>query len=156
MGVTTELRPFRLRLVGRLALIGVLAACGVTSDAQQLPGSQWTVTEVDGEPVPADEIWLYFERDTAELLTQPRLGNRNVGRHCRKGTAEIVWDSDGHALNFGDFTSGEEGRCAPGMSEWHDRIAQALRSNDRWEASADALTLVGSSSVRLRPEGGSD
>lgn len=139
-----------------VALAMLLAACGVIADAEQLPSTRWTVMDIDGETVPENQIWLYLERDTAELVTQPEIGNRNVGRHCLAGTADFIWDSAGHAMSFGAFANGEEGRCDPGMPAWHDRIARALRDNQRWDASADMLDLVGSSRIRLLPDRGSD
>ena len=131
-----------------------LGCMRLATDATELSSSQWSVIEVDGEPVPSGEGWLYFEEDTAELVTQFQVGNRNVGRHCRKGEAQVGWGGDG--LNFSGFASGEDGRCDAGMAEWHDRIARALAGTERWQASGDTLDLIGSNQVRLRQTEGSE
>jgi hypothetical protein len=141
-----------LTVIGPLALFGLIAGCGIMPDARDLPESTWTVVEVDGEAVPAGEIYLLFGVETATLRTRVD-GARGGIPGCRDSVSEIVWDSDGHALNFLGFVDERLGAqpCDPAMAALHDRIAGALRDNESWESDAESLQLIGTSRVRLLP-----
>ena len=144
-----------LRTASALVLCGTLAsACAAIQDDEELPFTTWQVVEIDGDEVSSGEVLLFLDANTATLLTQPMLGNRNVGRHCAESTSEMVWDADGRALNFTGFEDeGSRVLCGPGMEELHVRISIALRDNESWEATSEWLDLVGSSRVRLESTG---
>jgi hypothetical protein len=114
---------------------------------------------VDDEDVSTGDVLMWFEDDTATVITQPQLGIRTspFRRPCAEGESAITMDADGHALEFEGFTADEGGPyCDPGMAELHGKIVEALHGNETWEATRDALELVGSSRVRLAPADSSD
>ena len=152
-----------LQLLGAAAVvIGLVAGCGVVSDAEHLSGSAWTVLEIDGEAVPSGEIYLFFDsprRDTALLVTHINAHTRGLAPRCREGVADFAMDTDGNALSFGDFEEADLSemrriRCDSSLSELHDRVATALAEAEWWQATGDALEIVGTSTVRLAPSGG--
>ncbi len=139
-----------------LALVIVTSGCDVVQDADELAGTTWIVIAVDDEDVPAGEVLLWLDADTATLITQPQLGIRTAPfkRRCAESESSISMDTDGHALEFSPFTEDEGGPfCDPGMAELHDRIAEALHGTETWEATSGALELVGISRVRLESAG---
>jgi hypothetical protein len=155
------------RLARSLLAVAVatgLAACDVViDDAEDLAGSSWIVTEIDGDEVPFDEIFLSFDGpdiDSASLVTHIVLeGARGVAPRCREGVTEVAMDTDGHALNFIgfddiDLRGNQDAPCDAGLSALHDRIAAALRNNESWEATSDTLELIGTSRIHLVRAGG--
>lgn len=148
-----------MRGFGLLALAWLMTSCGVIADAEQLADSSWVVVEIDGEAVPSDEIYLFFDSlDSASLVTHIVFRGGGRALRCREGTSDVAMDTDGHALNFTGFEenplSGPEREpCGAELMDLHDRIAQALRENESWEATADTLELIGTSRVRLEQSG---
>jgi hypothetical protein len=148
------------RLVAAVAALVILAsACEVVQHADELAQTTWVVVTVDGEDVPTGEILLWFEDDTATLVTQPGVGFRTstLRRRCAESESAVTMDAESRALEFEGFTADDGGPyCDPGMAELHGKIADALNGTETWEATSHALELVGSSRVRLEPADSSD
>lgn len=137
-----------------LVLLTSACASGPIADAAALDQTQWTVLEIDGEPVPTNEIHLSFDSlDRVTLVTH--YASHSPGGllpRCRWAESAIPMDTDGHALNFIgfediDMNANQHRTCDAALEALHDRIAVALRGNDSWEVSAETLELIGTSRV---------
>lgn len=162
----------RSGLVAVFLAIAVLAVMGPVlltfvearvKDADDLTGSSWTVIGIDGQPVPDGEIYLFIDAESAQLATHIVVRGGGLAPRCRWGEAEIVMDTDGHAMNFGYFedvpmSARTRTSCDEALSDLHDRIAQALRHNESWRAEGEDVELIGTNRIRLRQagRGGSD
>ena len=143
----------------------LLAGCGGFATGQDLIGTAWSVTQLDGEVLPEGEVYLFLDSDSATLTThlgRPHRFEGNVATRCRESVSELVMDTDGQALNFNGFVPRELSRrddvpCDESLQQLHDRVADALGGNDSWEATSDStIDLVGTSRVTLEGDGGSD
>src|SRR5688500_16453898 len=138
------------------ALVIAVAGCGTgLTDAEELAGPVWMVVDIDGEPVPFDEVYFWFnssELTSATLATHIVARGRGRMPRCRESVSDIAMDVDGNALTFDGFddvpmSDPSTASCAQELADLHDRIALALEENQCWERTSDRLVLSGANQV---------
>jgi hypothetical protein len=148
--------------VAMVAIVSIAACAGdMITEADELANPMWMVTEIDGIPVPYDEVYFWFnssELTSASLSTHivPAGGGR--APRCRESASEIAMDVDGDRLTFAGFedvplNASSRVPCDQELADLHDRIALALRENESWQRTSETLVLRGSSEVRLESSG---
>ena len=144
------------RLVATAVFASLATGCAPAAEADDLTAPVWMVESIDGQAVPFDEIYLYFDGNAATLVTHfavPPAGGGRLPR-CRESVSEVVMDAGTDAMSFVEFVDLElsepqEVPCDPELRALHDRIARALRENESWELTGTTLELIGTSRVRL-------
>jgi heat shock protein HslJ len=156
-----------MRMFVRAALLGVLAGCGsggaVGGRTDSAPGpsaspadtgtppgaaagapledTEWTLAELNGEPVPATE----GKSAGFTLVSAGRKVQGSAGCNRMSGTYEL----DGNALKFGLLATTRMACPEPAMSR-EQGFLTALSATTRYQIAGPTLTLYGGDSVLAR------
>ena len=142
-------------VVGPMLLLFAEARLRETDD---LAGSSWAVVAIDGDPVPAEEMYLFLDGETASLVTHIVVRGGGLAPRCRDSVSVFDMDTDRHALHFTGFedvplNARTRASCDESLSELHDRASAALDGTESWAQSEDRVDLTGTNRVVLEKVG---